>query len=166
MICCSCSFSLFLELHLFVYSLFLSSSSSLLFSPWVMATNKWVVKYFYFCPSSPLPSASGPREENQPAEGDVVLSASSGHGGPAVRPDGLLPHSDRATNHDWSATGTRTYTTKTRLIFCSAACLLSAVSGFSALCWSLSTGWKLCLWVALCWLTTISILMLWELFYR
>lgn len=140
----------------------------LLLFPWVMTTDKGVIKYFYFCSSSPLPPASGPGEEDQPAEADVVLSAPSGHRGPAVRHDGLLPYSDRATNHNWSAPGTNThiYTTKISYHIVYVLHFHPAVSDFSALFWSLSTGWKLCLWVELSWLTTNSILMLWELSYR
>lgn len=43
--------------------------------------------------------AVGLREEDQPAEADGVLSASSGHRGPALRPVALLPHGDGAADH-------------------------------------------------------------------
>lgn len=63
----------------------------------------------YFLSSSSLPSplrpAVGSREEDQPAEAVVVLSASSGHRRPAVRPVALLPHRDGATNHHWGPPG-------------------------------------------------------------
>lgn len=104
-----------------------------------MTTDKRVIKAFHFLPSSSLPPpplrpAAGPREEDQPAEADLVLSASSGHRGPAIRPDALLPHGDGATNHHRCPPGAQTGATITHKLIqlLTAACLSSVFPLVSA----------------------------------
>ena len=99
------SFSSFFT-PLWSLSLFSSPSSlSSLRSSLTHGTDKCDIKAFHFLSSIALPPAVDPREEDQPAEADGLLSASSGHGRPAVGPVALLPYRDGATNHQRGPAG-------------------------------------------------------------